>query len=139
MLTNPVAQRIRNALAHVVLGLAPVQHAIAGSTTEISIGYHHSPLNGPDGSGVKAGTRMPPIAGEPPYGSGHEPHFTLRSDKHPDAGLLARFAAILDPTVRAASGGGIALVRPDGYLACAAPEGAWDVIDSYLSRLTGSP
>jgi 2-polyprenyl-6-methoxyphenol hydroxylase-like FAD-dependent oxidoreductase len=137
MLTNPVAQDIRNVLAHVVLGLAPVQHAIAGATTEVSIGYPASPLNGPDGSGVKAGTRMPPLAGEIPYGSGHEPRFTLRSDAPPDTGLVERFAAILDPAVRPApDGGGIALVRPDGYLACAAHDGNWEAIEASLSRLT---
>ena len=44
---NIVAQTIRNAVGHVMLGLVPVQHAFADKMSEVTIGYPKSPLNGP--------------------------------------------------------------------------------------------
>ncbi|MGA7809239.1 FAD-dependent monooxygenase, partial [Bradyrhizobium sp.] len=68
---NPVAQTIRNAVGHLVLGLAPVQHAMSDTMTEMSVGYPGSPLNGKAlGGGPKPGARIAPIAGQTPIGSG---------------------------------------------------------------------
>jgi len=139
-LANPLAQHIRNALAHVLLGLAPVQRALEGSMTEISIGYHESPLNGTAWStDVRPGSRMPPLPGEQPYGAGADPRFTLRADVPPGNDFSARFPALVDPVVRQnRTAAGFALVRPDGYLALAAPGGAFDTVEAYLSQVAGS-
>jgi hypothetical protein len=114
-----------------------VQHTLGGAMTGISTEYHASPLNGPDLSAGKAGRRVAPVTGEPPYGAGPDPHFTLCSDAAPDPTTLAKFATVLDPVVRPAINGvGIALVRPDGYLALATFDGDWGMVDRYLSRFT---
>ena len=44
--------------------------------TEVSIGYDHSPLNGPAVRGLagpRPGERMPPVSGQRPIGAGDEP------------------------------------------------------------------
>jgi len=51
---NPVAQTVRNLVGHIMLGLAPVQHAFVDTMTEVSIGYPDSPLNGPGLRGGRA-------------------------------------------------------------------------------------
>ena len=59
---NPVAQAVRNVVAHVMLGLSPVQQAFADKVTEVTIGYPKSPLNGASlgGAGPKPGERVFP-------------------------------------------------------------------------------
>jgi 2-polyprenyl-6-methoxyphenol hydroxylase-like FAD-dependent oxidoreductase len=49
---NPVARTVRNLVGHIMLGLAPVQHAFADTMTEVAIGYPDSPLNGASLSGA---------------------------------------------------------------------------------------
>jgi hypothetical protein len=104
--------------------------------TETSIGYRWSPLNGPDRvSTTHVGDRMPPVAGEVPYGAGETPRFTLRAGRKADAAALAGFGALLDQAVRpSSSGDDIELVRPDGYLAVSAPGGDSAAIAGYLRR-----
>ena len=134
-----VKQRIRNMVAHCVLGLAPIQRAIEGSMTEISTGYPASPLNGiADGSSRRPGSRMPPLAGEAPYGAGDSPLFALRAHPSSTGGSApALLGELVDPVVRPnAPGNGIELVRPDGYLALSAPDGEWALAEAYIERLT---
>lgn len=130
---NPLARRIRNALMQFVLGLAPVQHALEGSLTETSTRYDDSPLNGVSWeAGPRAGSRMPPIEGEAPYGAGDTPRFTLRAGAwagEPPGPL----GDLVDPVIRANPvDGGIELVRPDGYLAISVADGEWEPILAYL-------
>jgi 2-polyprenyl-6-methoxyphenol hydroxylase-like FAD-dependent oxidoreductase len=137
-LKNPISQAARNAIAHLLLGLVPVQHKIADMMTEMSIGYPHSPLNGPSLSshvGPNAGARVAPIAGQAPIGAGSTPRFALFAQTTAAAtGLIEKFAALLDPDIRPPfQNGSFWLVRPDGYVACSASEA--DVIADYLSRL----
>ena len=132
LLSNPIAQHLRNALAHVMLGLPPVQRKLEGSMTEISVGYPHSPLN----AGHGAGLRMAPVDGEAPYGAGDSPRFTLRA-KGAMGELSSAARALLDPVVR--PGQGIALVRPDGYLALNARDGDWSAVAAYLDGLSRRP
>ena len=40
---NPVAQTLRNLVGHIVLGLSPVQHAVADTMTEVTIGLFREP------------------------------------------------------------------------------------------------
>src|SRR5580698_6383262 len=50
---NPVFRAVRDALGHIMLGLAPVEQAVADTMTEVSIGYPESPLNAGSASGLK--------------------------------------------------------------------------------------
>lgn len=132
-LRNPVAQTVRNVVGHLVLGLSPVQHTMANTMTEVSIGYPDSPLNGPaeGGAGPKPGERVPPVAGQVPVGSGTSPLFALFGEKTKATSLVARFAGLLDPDIRSPlHEGGYWLVRPDGYVACSARD--LDTIADYL-------
>jgi 2-polyprenyl-6-methoxyphenol hydroxylase-like FAD-dependent oxidoreductase len=134
---NPVAQSVRNLVGHVMLGLSPVQHALADTMTEVTIGYPESPLNGPSlgGAGPKPGERVIPIAGKVPVGSGGTPLLALFAEKTDStADLVRRFQGLLDPDIRPAfHDGGIWLVRPDGYVACSSRD--TDVVASYLNRV----
>jgi 2-polyprenyl-6-methoxyphenol hydroxylase and related FAD-dependent oxidoreductases len=138
MIHGAVKQHLRNMVAHCMLGLAPIQRAIEGSMTEISTGYPASPLNGiAGGSRHSPGSRMPPVAGEAPYGAGDSPLFILRaaasSTGTPAPGWLRE---LVDPAIRpGAHGTGIELVRPDGYLAMSAPDGEWALVEAYVERL----
>lgn len=136
-LKNPLARHIRNGVMHFVLGLPTVQHALEGELTETATHYEDSPLNGVSWqSGPRAGERMVPVAGEPPYGAGDTPRFALRVG----AGVGAPPEGVAGPLVEATLrpnpvAGGIELVRPDGYLALSAADGEWDPVVTYLARL----
>ncbi len=133
---NPVAQTVRNLVGHLMLGLRPVQHAIADTMTEVTIGYPRSPLNGPSqaGAGPKPGERVVPVAGQVPVGSGSTPRFALFADTTAAAELVRRFEGLLDPDIRPPfHEGGIWLARPDAYIACSS--GDADAVASYLDGL----
>jgi hypothetical protein len=134
---NPMAQTVRNFVGHVMLGLSPFQHAFADNMTEVANGYPHSPLNGPslNGDGPKPGERVIPATGKIPVGSGKSPQFALFTrETTATAELIKKFPDLLDSEIRPfLPGGGIWLVRPDGYVACSAHE--TDVIANYLGSL----
>lgn len=117
-----------------MLGLSPVQHAFAGTMTEVSIGYPDSPLNSPSlmGAHPKPGERVMPVAGQGPVGSGRAPLFALfAKSTTATANLVSRFAGLLDPDIRPPfEESGIWLVRPDGYVACSSKDA--DAVASYL-------
>ena len=136
MMRNPVAQTIRNVIGQAILGLAPVQHALAANMSEVTIGYLQSPLNGPTfGRGQKPGERVVPVAGQKPIGSGSRPQFAICAAESPAiAELIKGFAGLLDPVVRPPLvQDGIWLVRPDGYVACAGDNPT--AISDYLKHL----
>jgi len=129
LISNPIAQDIRNEVGHFMLGLAPVKEKLEAQMTELSTGYPKSILNGPSGgSHARPGARVRPLDSETPYGSGDVPLFTLRSNEaapvtHP----------LVDPNLRpSASGIDIELVRPDGYRAMSAQSGNWSAVTEYL-------
>ncbi|MEQ1943125.1 FAD-dependent oxidoreductase [Mesorhizobium sp. VNQ89] len=131
LISNPVLQDIRNHVAHLILGLPPVKHALVGQMTEISVGYPHSSLNGPyANASPKPGTRMPPIDGETAYGLGDTPLFTLCANEPPPFNHPLVSSAMRPAT----AANDIALVRPDGYLAMSARSGDWDSVRAYLDR-----
>jgi 2-polyprenyl-6-methoxyphenol hydroxylase-like FAD-dependent oxidoreductase len=135
---NPIAQAVRNLVGHVILGLAPVQHELVNTMTEVSIGYSESPLNGSalcGRTGPRPGERVVPVPGQVPVGSGGAPLFALFAERTAaTADLLKRFERLLDPDVRPPFGdGGIWLVRPDGYVACSSRDA--DVIATYLEHI----
>ena len=134
---NPVAQTIRNAVGHLMLGLAPVQHTFANTMTQVSAGYPKSPLNGSVFSGgPKPGARVVPVAGQTPLGSGTSPLFALfAKPTAATAGLTDQFSTVLDAELRSPfHEDGVWLVRPDGYVACAAAAGNEGAIARYFAE-----
>jgi 2-polyprenyl-6-methoxyphenol hydroxylase-like FAD-dependent oxidoreductase len=137
-LSGEVTQSIRNHIASLVLGLAPVRKLAANVASEIAIGYPHSSLNGPNGhADPTPGHRAPIRANEPPVGSGKSPRFVLfgESDGMP-SDLLQRYANVVEPKLRGPyHSGGLWLIRPDGYVALAVKSGDWDAVETYLRLL----
>jgi 2-polyprenyl-6-methoxyphenol hydroxylase-like FAD-dependent oxidoreductase len=132
-LQNTALQALRNHAASLLLGLAPVQAAMAKNLSEITIGYKDSPLS----AGHSGGTRAP-VQQDAPFGAGDTPRFALCAhDPDGAAPLLARHAAVLEPALR--PGEGITLVRPDGYVAMGALRGEWDRVGRHLDGLLGAP
>ena len=134
---NPVLQTIRNIVGHAVLGLVPVQRALAANMSEITIGYPKSPLNGSAlAKGPKPGERAAPVAGRKPFGSGSTPQFSLCAvESAATAQLVKEFEDLLSPDLLLPpSQDGIWLVRPDGYVAFAAKDVS--AISDYLTGLT---
>jgi 2-polyprenyl-6-methoxyphenol hydroxylase-like FAD-dependent oxidoreductase len=140
-LRNPVLQNIRNVVSHALLGLTPIQHAFADNMSEVSIGYPHSPLNGPAKApaGPKPGERVVPVNGQKPVGSGDTPRFALTAATTPATSeLVAQFGQVLDPDIRTPlSQDGLWLIRPDGYVACSATEP--HTIADYLTTVVQRP
>jgi hypothetical protein len=135
-----VKQAIRNHVASLLLGLAPVRKMAARFATELSIGYPKSPLSMHGASEFEnpgAGERAPVREGEPPVGAGDVPRFTLFGEGDEAAqALLARFANILDPALRKPfHEDGLWLVRPDGYVAVSTARGNWPLIGTFLEQL----
>jgi len=123
-LESHALQDVRNFVAHWVLGLPVAQHAITGMITELAIS---------DDGG--AGTRIAPVAGEPPYGATDAPRFSLRGSGEGATSLLLQFPTLLEPQLRAPQEAGqLTLVRPDGYLAASVSEGEWREIAAYLAQ-----
>jgi 2-polyprenyl-6-methoxyphenol hydroxylase-like FAD-dependent oxidoreductase len=140
VMKNHTAQVVRNLVAGFLFGLSPVRRAMANTLAEVSLGYAHSPLNGPSAHGFggpAAGERAPPRAGQVPVGAGRDPRFALfASPAQAVANLLQDHKDLLDPTIQPPFGnGGMWLVRPDGYTACVAKDvGA---IADYLGSIRG--
>ncbi|HSI41303.1 MAG TPA: FAD-dependent monooxygenase [Xanthobacteraceae bacterium] len=135
-LQNPVAQHLRDLVAHFVMGIAPVRRAMAQSMTEISVGYPNSPLNGP----ASAGERVRPVAGEVPYGSGDTPRFSLLAAPGAAQDIAALYPHLVAFVPQpAAPHGGLRLVRPDGYLAASVTGERRDDIVAYLDAIAGEP
>ncbi len=135
---NHAAQTVRNFMGGLLFGLAPVRRAMAETLTEITIGYPHSPLNGPHGAGGPApGERVPPIAGQAPIGAGNEPRFALFAAPGPEVDrLLADHGELLEAEARAPlAAGGAWLVRPDGYVAASAKAGGEAELAEYMAGL----
>ena len=108
--------------------------------TEISVGYDHSPLNGPEyhHTGIPApGKRLAPTAGHNPVGSGDEPRFALFAADGDAKTLVRKFPNLLEATPRPPlDPNTVALIRPDGYVACVAKAGHVDAVEGYLERIS---
>ncbi|HXA51846.1 MAG TPA: FAD-dependent monooxygenase [Candidatus Acidoferrum sp.] len=135
-----VKQSIRNHVASLVFGFAPVRRLAANTLEELSVGYPDSPLNANvahKGPSPHAGERAPIREGEPPVGAGDRPHFVLFGDASDRfSQLVAQHPALLEPTLRKPyRDGGLWLVRPDGYVALSASRDAWDDVAAYLANL----
>ncbi|MGA8036495.1 MAG: FAD-dependent monooxygenase [Candidatus Acidiferrales bacterium] len=140
VLRGGVAQSIRNQLASLALGFAPVQRKIADALSEVAVAYHESPLSVDSAhvhNGPRAGDRAPIRGGDVPVGAGRTPKFAVFGDDG-EAGRssLASYATFVETTPRAPYlAGGLWVVRPDGYVALAAKAGAWNEVDAYFAKL----
>lgn len=135
-----IKQSIRNHIASVVFGFAPVREKIADTLTELSIGYPHSPLNGKGAhvsGGPAEGERAPIREGASPVGAGDTPLFALFAEQDERAiPLLQKYRALLEPSLRPPfHPGGLWLVRPDGYVALATKQDAWQEVAAWLDRI----
>jgi 2-polyprenyl-6-methoxyphenol hydroxylase-like FAD-dependent oxidoreductase len=137
---NHTAQAVRNLFGRLLLGLAPVRKAMVDTMSEVSVGYDHSPLNGPAlrRSDIPApGRRLEPVAGQTPVGSGNTPRFAMFAAGSSKVSALAiKFPDLIDAEIRAPlDPDAILLVRPDGYVACAAQADDVCVIGDYLGAI----
>jgi 2-polyprenyl-6-methoxyphenol hydroxylase-like FAD-dependent oxidoreductase len=140
VMKNHTAQVVRNLVAGFIFGLARVRRAMADTMSEVSVGYEHSPLNGPSTHGLggpSPGERAAPVAEQAPVGAGNVPRFALfATPTEAVSGLLREHQDLLEPTVRPPFGeGGMWLVRPDGYVSCTAKAGDVAIIADYLRGL----
>jgi 2-polyprenyl-6-methoxyphenol hydroxylase-like FAD-dependent oxidoreductase len=133
---NPVARVLRDAVGHLILGLAPVQHAFADTMTEVSVGYPNSPLNAGSAAGLRGPKPGERIVTEQPFGAGPVPRFALLAkNEEGSRDLLRRYAEIMEERVRQPpEEGGVWLVRPDGYVATAARANNWPLIEASLVK-----
>jgi 2-polyprenyl-6-methoxyphenol hydroxylase-like FAD-dependent oxidoreductase len=140
LMRGGIEQSIRNHVASLIFGLAPVRKKVAEVVTELSIGYPHSPLNakGTHSPGSPAvGERAPIRPQEPPVGAGRTPLFALFAEAGAAAShLVARYPRILEPNIRKPfQEGGLWLVRPDGYTALATTHDGSDEVAAYLHQI----
>jgi len=140
ILSGDFKQSIRNRLAPLIFGLAPVRKAAAEKLTELSIGYPKSPLHVEGASvhgGPEAGERAPVRAGEKPIGAGRTPRFALCAEASEGAmRLIARYPGLLEAKPHTPyHSGGVWLVRPDGYVAVGARAGDWAHCEAFLQRI----
>jgi hypothetical protein len=131
-----LAQHVRNFVAHRLLGLPFVQHAMAERLSEITVSYPDSPMNRGAGSGLgpRPGQR---IVADRPFGAGDMPRFALMAtDDQQARALMQRYTPLLEPALRPPpDAAGIWLVRPDGYVAAVARAGDWHVIGDCLEAV----
>jgi 2-polyprenyl-6-methoxyphenol hydroxylase-like FAD-dependent oxidoreductase len=135
-----VQQAIRNHLATLVFGLPVVQHNMAESMTELSIGYPESPLTVDQTAfrgEPKPGQRAPIRAGEIPVGSGSQPRFVLFGITDIEADrLIQKYPDLLEMEIRAPfEKGGLWLVRPDGYVSVATTQDDWKTVADFLEKV----
>jgi 2-polyprenyl-6-methoxyphenol hydroxylase-like FAD-dependent oxidoreductase len=127
-----VKQAIRNHLAALVFGFAPVKEMAAEFVTELSIGYPKSPMTGKGG-----GKRAPIREGEPPVGAGDTPRFVVFGEADGEGReVLAKYSGFVEPHIRKPlAKNELWLVRPDGYVALAVRRGDWAALSEYLGSL----
>ncbi|MBV9248835.1 MAG: FAD-dependent monooxygenase, partial [Acetobacteraceae bacterium] len=122
VLKGEAKQWMRNHIAAVLLGLAPVRHTMANLLSEIAVGYPQSPLNSSrdfEHAGPAPGQRAPIRYGDQPVGEGTTPRFALYAGEDKSlTSIASEFADILEPALRRPyDASGLWLVRPDGYVA----------------------
>ena len=138
-----IKQAIRNHIASLLFGFAPVRETMANVLSEEAVGYTESPLNAKTAhahDGPKAGKRAPVRRGEQAVGAGDTPRFALFADKDGMPGsLMEKNAKWLESALRKPyHESGIWLVRPDGYVALSAKAGNWGEVERYFGDMLGA-
>jgi 2-polyprenyl-6-methoxyphenol hydroxylase-like FAD-dependent oxidoreductase len=136
---SPVVRTVRDIVGHLMLGLAPVQHNLADTMTQVSVGYPESPLNAGSASGLTGPAPGQRLLTDRPFGADGEPCFALMAEGKAAADLLGRHAGVVETSLRSPPDKkGIWLVRPDGYVAAVANGEDISTIEKVLVRLTKS-
>jgi 2-polyprenyl-6-methoxyphenol hydroxylase-like FAD-dependent oxidoreductase len=135
-----IKQAIRNHVASLLFGFAPVKEMMANVLSEEAVSYSESSLNAKTAhahDGPKTGKRAPVRKGEPAVGAGDTPRFALFADGDGmPVDLLAKNAKVLESELRKPfHDGGMWLVRPDGYVALSAKAGSWGEVERYMEGL----
>jgi 2-polyprenyl-6-methoxyphenol hydroxylase-like FAD-dependent oxidoreductase len=135
-----IKQSIRNHIASLLFGFAPVKQAMANILSEVAVAYSHSPLNAKSAhghGGPEPGKRAPIREGEPSVGAGNTPRFALFAEDTPESrSLLSKYAMLVEPAPRKPyAAGQIWLVRPDGYVALAGKDDGLGDVEAYLGHL----
>ena len=153
ILQGEFKQSLRNHLASLLLGFAPIRKLAVNAAEELLISYPASPLNAhfkdhdgaaQHGHAPHEGQRAPVTTGEIPVGAGSTPRFAIFAEATADvkkhfAALLARYPNLLEPVLRQPfRTGGLWLVRPDGYVALSTSAHDWPDLQDYLARITGT-
>ena len=143
LIRGGIKQSIRNHVASLIFGFAPVRAAMADKLSELSIGYPHSPLTRPGPhiqGGPVAGQRAPVSDTNEPIGAGPEPMFVLRGRAGAEAdALIARYPRLVEKRPHPPfTEKGIWVVRPDGYIATVAAADDWAAIDGYLRSISSA-
>ena len=139
-----VRQYIRNHVASLVLGFAPVRHEMTNLLSEITVGYSESPLNANTRQahdGLKPGKRAPIRRNERPVGCGDTPRFALFAESgNMPASLMQKYSGLLETSPRTPfSPDDLSLVRPDGYVALSTKRGDWNAVETYLDQFLPRP
>lgn len=144
VLRNPIAQAIRNRIAHLALEFPQVQHRLAQTLAEVGIAYVKSPLSvtapGTEGlkGGPSAGERWAPAhADASPFGAGAVPGFVLVGDPAVTEPLAAQFPKLIAATEPGPFEDVLWLVRPDGYVGLTARCDDQDAVRQYLVKIAG--
>src|SRR5271156_4880687 len=138
-------QALRNHLASLLLGFAPVQKLAVRTIEELSIAYPASAINAHakhHGPPPNEGERAPVAAGEIPVGAGPTARLAIFTEPTADAkkhfaSLAAQYPSLLEPALRLPfAANGLWLVRPDGYVALATTAADWPDLENYLAKIT---
>jgi 2-polyprenyl-6-methoxyphenol hydroxylase-like FAD-dependent oxidoreductase len=124
---NPLVQALRNSVIPMASRLAPFQHAFVEKLSELDIAYPDSPIvEGPGKRYFDDSMRG---------GTGIRSRFLLFVGEDGDPAtkeeakrLCGSLAGVVE--CRPARGGGVTLVRPDGYVACESRDGGADAVAS---------
>lgn len=140
LIKGEAKQSIRNHVAAMMFGFAPIRHVMANVLSEVAVGYPDSPLNRSHGfghDGPAPGKRAPIRKGEASVGGGPTPRFALfAAENEAHARVVNEFAEILEPRLRTPyDAKGLWLVRPDGYVALRAKSGDTEEVEKYLREL----
>ncbi len=138
-----VLQSIRNYVASLLFGFAPVTRTMANVLSEISIAYNNSPLNEQHNqihSAPEPGSRAPIRENDKPIGAGDTPRFALFAEDTAAARhLLEKYSELVETAPRQPyAPNALTLVRPDGYVALSTQQSHLSNVDSYLARLTSA-
>jgi 2-polyprenyl-6-methoxyphenol hydroxylase-like FAD-dependent oxidoreductase len=141
VLRNPIAQALRNKIAHLALEHPTIQHRIAQTLAEVEIAYPRSPLTvaasgAEDIKGAPlAGERWASCVGVKPIGARDIPGFTLIGDPIVAEGIAAQNPKMIVATGAGRSDEHVWLIRPDGYVGLTSKASDLQSIHQYLARI----
>jgi 2-polyprenyl-6-methoxyphenol hydroxylase-like FAD-dependent oxidoreductase len=134
---NPAFRMARDVVGRLMLGVAPVQHTLADTMTEVSIGYPESPINAGSASGLTGPSPGERVMSGRPFGADGQPRFALMGAGKSATSLIERHPGVLETALRSPPDpGGVWLVRPDGYVAAVAGVADLSTIEDSLVGVT---